>query len=209
MTIVLGLTGGMAAGKSTVSELFRRAGVPVFDADACVKTLQNPHGRSLPAIAQAFPDNVVINGVLHRGRLRQLVASDTKALLKLEAIMHPLVQQERKNFIQTCRDHGVRFCVLDIPLLWETGADKECDLVMIAHAPLNVRLARIRQRARQKGECMSEAEARQLIARQMSDQERQRRADIVLQTGLSRGHLARQVHMVIHQLTTDPSSLMR
>lgn len=197
---VLGLTGGMAAGKSTVSDLFQRAGVPVFDADACVRNLQKPHGRALPALAQVFPE-AVSNGVLHRGRLREEISRDPTLLSRLEEIMHPLVRQERRSFIQTCRHHHVRFCVLDIPLLWETGADKECDLVMVAHAPLSVRLARIRQRYRQGGK-MSEAEARQLMSRQMSDHERKRRADIVLHTGLSRGHLARQVHALIYRLET-------
>lgn len=204
--LVLGLTGGMAAGKSTASDLFQRAGVPVFDADACVKALQRPHGRAIAALAQAFPD-IVHDGVLHRGKLRELVARDENVLPVLEGIMHPLVRQERQTFLHICRQQNVRFCVLDIPLLWETGADKECDLVVLVHAPLSVRLARIRKRSREGGR-MSEAEARQLIARQMSDHERKKRADIVLQTGLSRGHLARQIHALTHRLETGELSSM-
>ncbi|MXV44545.1 dephospho-CoA kinase [Saccharibacter sp. 17.LH.SD] len=198
---ILGLTGGMAAGKSTVSKLFRRAGVPVFDADACVRDLQKPHGKAIPEIERAFPE-AVKEGVLQREKLRAIIAQKEGALAQLEAIIHPLVRQERKAFLQKCRHYGVHLCVLDIPLLMETGADKECDLVLVVQAPLSVRLARIRKRFRRDGK-MSEAEARRLIARQMSDQERRRRADIVLQTGLSRGHLARQVHALVHRLETE------
>ena len=198
---ILGLTGGMAAGKSTVASLFRQAGVPVFDADACVRQLQAPYGRAIPALQKAFP-GVVHDGVLDRHALRRLITADPTVLSRLEAIIHPLVRQERKAFLRRCRSRQVPLCVLDIPLLWETGADRDCTLVMVALAPLSVRLSRIRQRYR-KGGRMSEADAKILLARQMPDRERRRRADIVIKTGLSRACAARQVRALLASLLRE------
>ena len=198
---VLGLTGGMAAGKSTVASLFRKAGVPVFDADACVRQLQAPHGRAIPAVQRAFP-SIVHGGVLDRAALRRLIAVDSTVLPRLEAIIHPMVRQARRAFLRRCRSRQVSFCVLDIPLLWETGADRDCTLVMVAMAPLSVRLSRIRQRYR-RGGLMSEADAKALLARQMPDRERRRRADIVIKTGLSRAHAARQVRALLASLLRE------
>lgn len=188
----------MAAGKSTVASLFRKAGVPVFDADACVRQLQAPYGRAVPALRKAFP-GTVHDGVLDRAALRRLIAADATVLPQLEAIIHPLVRQERRAFLKRCRSRQVPFCVLDIPLLWETGADRDCTLVMVVSAPLSVRLSRIRQRYR-RGRQMSEADAKALLARQMPDRERRRRADIVIETGLSRAHAARQVRALLVSL---------
>ncbi|MBA5724857.1 dephospho-CoA kinase [Bombella favorum] len=198
---VLGLTGGMAAGKSTVASLFRKAGVPVFDADACVRQLQAPHGRSIPALQKAFP-GIVRHGVLDRAALRRLIAADSTVLPRLEAIIHPLVRQERRFFLKRCRSRQVPLCVLDIPLLWETGADRDCTLIMVAIAPLSVRLSRIRQRYK-RGGLMSEADAKALLARQMPDRERRRRADVVIKTGLSRAYAARQVRALLASLLRE------
>ena len=126
---IIGLTGGMAAGKSTVAALFRRAGVPVFDADAVVRTLQGPRGKALPAIARVFPV-AVQNGVLNRMALRQAVVGNVAALQALEAIMHPLVKAERERFLRQCRARKEPFCVLDIPLLMEIGEDRKCDCLL-------------------------------------------------------------------------------
>ncbi|KXV45748.1 dephospho-CoA kinase [Gluconobacter albidus] len=195
---IIGLTGGMAAGKSTVATLFRRAGVPVFDADACVRVLQGEKGKALPLIGKTFPGTVA-DGHLDRVALREVVRARPDALKRLEAIMHPLVRTERERFLKQCRARKERFCVLDIPLLMEIGEDRRCDLVVVAQAPMNTRLARIRQRGRSGGR-MSVADAKGLLARQMNDHERRRRADIVIRTGLSRGHAARQVHALLHRL---------
>ncbi|MBS0981702.1 dephospho-CoA kinase [Gluconobacter cerinus] len=195
---IIGLTGGMAAGKSTVATLFRRAGVPVFDADAVVRTLQGPRGKALPAIARVFPV-VVQGGVLNRMALRQAVVGNVAALQALEAIMHPLVKAERERFLRHCRARKEPFCVLDIPLLMEIGEDRKCDVVVVVEAPMATRLSRIHQRGK-TGARMSEAQARSLIARQMPDHERRRRAHIVIRTGLSRGSAARQVRALLHRL---------
>lgn len=195
---IIGLTGGMAAGKSTVAALFRRAGVPVFDADACVRALQGKRGKALPLIGQAFPGTVV-DGRLDRAALRETVRGQPEALKRLEGIMHPLVRAEREHFLKRCRARKEPFCVLDIPLLMEIGEDRRCDVVVVVQAPMGTRLSRIRQRGRSEGR-MSMADAKGLLARQMGDHERRRRADIVIRTGLSRGQAVRQVHALLHRL---------
>nr|WP_283091793.1 dephospho-CoA kinase [Gluconobacter sp. Dm-62] len=192
------MTGGMAAGKSTVAALFRREGVPVFDADACVRALQGERGKALPLIGKEFP-GTVREGCLDRAALREAVRGRPEALKRLEAIMHPLVRAERKRFLKQCRARQEPFCVLDIPLLMEIGEDRRCDMVVVAEAPMGTRLARIRQRGR-GGEGMSVTDAKGLLARQMSDHERRRRAHIVIRTGLSRGQTVRQVHALLHRL---------
>ncbi|MCX5614247.1 dephospho-CoA kinase [Bombella saccharophila] len=198
---VLGLTGGMAAGKSTIAALFRRAKVPVFDADACVRRLQAPHGRAIGPLQRAFPA-VVHNGQLDRVALRRLIGQDAAVLPRLEQIIHPLVKQERRAFLARCRARGVPFCVLDIPLLWETGAERDCTAVMVVEAPLAVRIARLRQRHQHRGQ-MSVEEAKAFLTRQMTDQERRQRADIVIKTGLSRAFSARQIHRFLQQLRQE------
>lgn len=195
---IIGLTGGMAAGKSTVADLFRRAGVPVFDADASVRALQAPGGKALPDIARLFPGTVT-DGKLDRHALRQAVIGDKLALKRLEAVMHPLVRAERVRFLRQCRARKEPFCVLDIPLLMEIGEDRTCDIVVVVEAPMTTRLSRIRQRGRGQTR-MTEDQARALLARQMPDHERRRRAHIVIRTGLSRGSAARQVRAFLHRL---------
>ncbi|QDH17633.1 dephospho-CoA kinase [Swingsia samuiensis] len=195
---VIGLTGGMAAGKSTVASLFRQAHIPVFDADAVVRKLQGPRGRAFPFIAQHFP-KAVKNNQLDRTVLREEVLSRPEALGILEKIIHPLVRQERELFLRRCRARGKRECVLDIPLLMEINADQECDWVVVVEAPYSTRLARIRQRG--KGNVrMSEKQAQGFLKRQMSDEERRRRADFVIKTGLSKANTVKQVARFLHHI---------
>ena len=195
---VLGLTGGMGAGKSTVARFFRRAGWPVFDADLVVHSLQAKGGAAVPEIARLWP-HTVRDGAVDRMALRRAVIGSPDQIAALEAIMHPLVRQARRRFLSRMRRRGVRTCLLDIPLLFETGADRDCDAVIVVTAPLAVRLRRIMRRR-----SLSEEQARALLARQMSDKERNRRADHLLHNGLSRGHTARQMKRLISQLETMP-----
>ncbi|QHI95653.1 dephospho-CoA kinase [Aristophania vespae] len=192
---VIGLTGGMAAGKSTVASCFRYFHVPVFDADLCVRNLQKPHGKSLPKIEKAFP-GVVHNNQLDREKLRTLIARDPKLLRRLEKIIHPLVRKERKDFVHSCRRQGAKLCVLDIPLLWETGAQRDCDLVIVASAPLRIRLKRLQDRF-EKQKKMTPKEALKLMSRQLPEAIKSHRADIIIKTGLSMGETMKQVSYLI------------
>jgi len=179
---VIGLTGGIGMGKSTASAAFRRARIPVFDADATVHRLQAPGGAALGPIGDAFP-GTVSDGVLDRVELRRIVLSDRGALRRLEAIMHPLVRQAECRFLAAARRRGAPLAVLDVPLLLETGGDKRVDLVLVVSAPRSVQVARVRRRGR-----MDPAQVAAVLARQMPDRERRRRAGMVVRTGLSRRH---------------------
>ncbi|HYZ61073.1 MAG TPA: dephospho-CoA kinase [Acetobacteraceae bacterium] len=188
---VIGLTGGIGMGKSTAAAAFRRAGLPVFDADAAVHRLQARGGRAVRAIARAFP-GTVRDGAVDRDALRQRVVFDTAALRRLEAILHPMVRQEERAFLARARRAGRRAVVLDIPLLLETGGDRRVDQVVVVSAPPDIQRHRVRRRRR-----MTEAQTRAVIARQMPDREKRRLADVVIETGLSRHHAWRQLRRFI------------
>jgi dephospho-CoA kinase len=190
---VIGLTGGMGMGKSTAAAAFRRARVPVFDADASVHRLQARGGRAVPVIEAAFP-GTTIEGAVDRAALRQAVLGKPEALARLEAILHPMVRQDEKAFLARTRRAGHRLAVLDIPLLFETGGRK-VDRVIVVSAPRAVQMHRVRQRRK-----MSAADIEAVLARQMPDAEKRRRADIVVRTGLSRFHALRTLRRLIKEL---------
>ncbi len=191
---VIGLTGGIGMGKSTAASVFRRAGIPVFDADATVHALQAPGGAALPLIGQAFP-GTVIDGRLDRARLRSAVVGDEAAIRRLEQIIHQLVRRAENVFLARARRARSPAAVLDIPLLLETGGEKRVDQVVVVSAPRaiqNVRLGRRHQ--------MTQAQIDAIIARQMPDAEKRRRADLVIRTGLSRFHALRPLRRLIGSL---------
>jgi len=191
---IIGLTGGIGMGKSTAAGAFRRAHIPVFDADATVHKLQGPAGRALPAIAAAFP-GTVRDDRLDRAALRAAVLGCPEALGRLERIVHPLVHAEERAFLARARRAGSRAAVLDIPLLFETDGGRRADLVVVVSAPRDVQVQRVRQRRR-----MSNADVAAVIARQMPDAEKRRRADVVVHTGLSRHHAQRRLRRLIREL---------
>ncbi len=191
---VIGLTGGIGMGKSTAAAAFRRAHIPVFDADAAVHRLQGPGGRALPPIEAAFPGTIRDNR-LDRAALRAAVLAQPDALRRLEAIVHPLVRQEENRFLARARRARARAAVLDIPLLLETEGSDRVDLLMVVSAPHAVQIHRVRQRKR-----MSTAQIEAVIARQMPDRAKQRHADVVVRTGLSRHHALRTLRPFIRNL---------
>jgi dephospho-CoA kinase len=191
---VLGLTGGIGMGKSTAAAAFRRAHIPVFDADAAVHRMQAWGGRAVRAIEAAFP-GTVRDGAVDRAALRQAVLGKPDALSRLEGILHPMVQRDEHEFVARARRHMKRAAVLDIPLLFETGGNQRVDLVIVVSAPPSVQMQRIRQRRR-----MSDADIRAVIARQMPDAEKRRRADTIIRTGLSRHYSLRQLNRVIREV---------
>ncbi|MCF3945334.1 dephospho-CoA kinase [Acidiphilium sp. AL] len=190
---IIGLTGGIGMGKSTVATVFRRSGIPVFDADATVRALQVKNGRAIPRIAAAFPD-VVRDGVLDRTALRARILSDAGAKRRLEAIVHPLVRTAERKFVAAARRRHAKAVLLDIPLLFETGGERRVDLVITVSAPRSVQMARVQRR----GLPIADIEA--IIARQMPDAEKRRRADVVIRTGLSRHHAISAVRRLIQEI---------
>jgi dephospho-CoA kinase len=191
---IIGLTGGIGMGKSTAANAFRRAHIPVFDADAAVHRLQAPGGAALPAIAAAFPGTVV-DDVLDRARLRTAVVGNEAAIKRLEAIIHPRVRRMERAFLAHARRTGAPAAVLDIPLLLETGGQKRVDLVVVVSAPYALQMVRVRRR---RG--MTEAQIQSIIARQMPDSQKRRLADVVVRTGLSRNAALRPLHRLIRSL---------
>ncbi|MEX0808830.1 MAG: dephospho-CoA kinase [Dongiaceae bacterium] len=176
--IVLGLTGSIAMGKSTAANAFRRLGVPVHDADEAVHRLMAKGGDAVAKLARIFPD-ALKDGAIDRAVLRKRVLDDPKALARLESILHPLVRRSERAFLATARQRREALVVLDIPLLYETGGDKRCDVVAVVSAPRSVQLARLKRRRGFTKEWLKQIEARQL-----PDAEKRRRADFVIPTGL-------------------------
>ena len=173
--IVLGLTGSIGMGKSTTAEMFAAEGVPVHSADAAVHRLYA--GRAAPLIESAFPGTVV-DGVVDRQVLATRVLDDPEAMKRLEAIVHPLVAEEEKSFLERARSSGAPIAVLDIPLLYETGGESRCDHVAVVTAPEDVQRERVLRRPG-----MSEAKFHSILAKQVPDAEKRTRADFVVDTG--------------------------
>ncbi len=187
--MVIGLTGGIGMGKSTVAKMFARMGVPYFNADEVVHELQAPHGMAIPALAQAFPGTVA-NGVLNRAKLREIVFRDPAAMRRLEAIMHPLVHKREVLFRSAAFRAGRRAVLLDIPLLFETGAERRVHKTITVSAPRDVQMARVRKRG------LAATQIKAIIASQMPDAEKRARADFVVHTGLSKFHTIRAVRRI-------------
>lgn len=173
--IVLGLTGSIGMGKSTVAAMFAEAGVPVFDADAQVHKLQGPGGRLVAAIEAAFPDTTGADGV-NRTALGEAVFGKPEAFKRLEAIVHPAVAAERARFLDVNRDAPL--VVLDVPLLFEAGGWREVDRIAVVSAPEAVQRARVLARPGMTAERFAA-----ILAKQLPDAEKRARADFVIPTG--------------------------
>lgn len=175
--LILGLTGSIGMGKSTVAQMFRAVGVPVFDADAAVRKLQGPDGRLVPAIEAAFPGTTGLEGVL-RDKLGAQVFGDPAALARLEAIVHPAVAAERELFL--LEHAGEALVVFDIPLLFERGGADRVDRVVVVSAPPEVQRARVLARSG-----MTPEKFAQILSLQMPDADKRARADHLIDTGTS------------------------
>lgn len=178
--IILGLTGSIGMGKSTAAAMLRRIGIPVHDADAAVHRLLAKGGAAVPAIDAAFP-GVVRDGAVDRKALGAKVFGHPQELPRLEKILHPMVQEVARRFMQRARAQRRKLVVLDIPLLFETGGEKRCDGVIVVTAPRFLQHARVLARPNMTPERLAQIEKLQ-----MPDAEKRRRADIVIDTGLGR-----------------------
>jgi dephospho-CoA kinase len=170
--LVLGLTGSIGMGKSTTARLFEEAGVPVHDADAAVHRLYE--SEAAPLIEKQFPGTTK-GGKVDHDKLAQRVLGDTPALQKLEAIVHPLVRTAEARFLAEARAQGTAVAVLDIPLLFETGADQRVDAVVVVSAPPDLQRLRAFERPG-----MTAEKLQRILARQMPDAEKRARADFVV-----------------------------
>jgi dephospho-CoA kinase len=191
---ILGLTGSLGMGKSTTAAMFAGEGVPVHDADAAVHELYE--GEAVKAIEAAFPGTTA-SGKVDRDKLGQRVLGDAAAMKKLEQIVHPLVGQAEQRFLADAVRSGVPIAVLDIPLLFETGAQARCDAVAVVSAPAKLQRARAFERAG-----MSEAKFQAILAKQMPDAEKRARADFVVDTGQGFEHARAQVREILRKVAT-------
>ena len=174
MSIILGLTGSIGMGKSTTARMFADRGLPVWDADAAVHRLYAPGQPAALAVGALFPGVMEADGSVSRPRLRALIAQDPTVMDRLNAAVHPLVAIDRAAFI---RGHpGADIIVVDVPLLFETGGDAECDYTVVVSASLTDQRARVLARG------MTEAEFQTILARQTPDAEKRGRADYVIET---------------------------
>jgi dephospho-CoA kinase len=193
---ILGLTGSLGMGKSTTARFFAEEGVPVHDADAVVHRLYD--GEAAAAIEAAFPGTTV-GGKVDRDKLAARVLGDAAALKRLEAIVHPLVQEAERRLLAEAQARGEKVAVLDIPLLFETGGQDRVDAVVVVSAPPEVQRSRALERP---GMTVDKLDA--ILAKQMPDHEKQRRADFVVDT--SRGFEAAraQVRAILDAVATMP-----
>lgn len=175
--IHIGLTGSIGMGKSTTAQMFRDAGVPVYDADAAVADLYVQGGAAVEPLEAAFP-GVTRDGAVDREALRRRVLGDDAAMTRLNAVVHPLLGRDRLEFHRRAEALGADVLVFDIPLLFETGGERNMDAVVVVTAPADVQRARVLAR-----EGMTPERLDAILARQTPDQEKRARADFVIDTG--------------------------
>jgi dephospho-CoA kinase len=189
--ITLALTGSLGMGKSTAAAMLRRLRVPVWDADAEVHRLLGPGGAAVDAVAREFP-GTRDGDRIDRKRLGARVFGDAVALRRLEAILHPRVRAAERRFLRACRRRRAALVVLDIPLLFETKGEARVDGVIVVSAPAWLQRQRVLRRPG-----MSEERLGAVLAQQMPDAEKRRRADWVLPTGLGKATTLRRLRSVL------------
>ncbi len=195
---IIGLTGSIGMGKSTVAAMFERAGVPIFDADAAVRAMQGPRGELIAAIETAFPGSTGPEGV-DRDVLGKLVFADKVKLAALEAIVHPAVGQKRAQFL--AEHDGSPLLLFDIPLLFEGGGQAAVDCVVVVSAPVEVQRERVLARPG-----MTPEKFAHILGLQTPDAEKRERADYVIDTGQTLAKTEAQVVKLVKQLLNSSDS---
>lgn len=191
---IIGLTGGIGMGKSTAAAMLRKFGLPVHDSDHAVHTMLAKGGAAVKKIAHLFPD-ALEDGAIDRAKLGQIVFADTKKLRQLEKILHPMVQKEEKDFLRAMKRESHRAVVLEIPLLFETGAEKRCDVVLCVSAPVKVQKQRVLKRKN-----MTVKKLTAILARQMPAPKKRKMADFVVGTGISHAATRKQLRTILREI---------
>jgi dephospho-CoA kinase len=194
--IILGLTGSIGMGKSTTAKLFEEAGVPVYDADASVHRLYE--GEAAPAIEAAFPGTTV-DGRVDRNRLSAKVVHDPAAMKRLEQIVHPMLGASRQKFFDDAERAGAPVVVVDVPLLYETGGEKRVDAVVVVTTTPEVQRERILAR-----DNMTDEKLDAILARQLPDAEKRRRADFVVDTSYGLDPVRLRIRDILEQAAKMP-----
>ncbi len=194
--LVVGLTGGIASGKTTVSRMFSEAGIPVICADELAREAVQPGAPALEEIRRAFGPGVVDQeGNLDRAQVAELVFNDTELRLRLESIIHPRVEEEKNARLAALERLGHTIAIVDVPLLYETGWDKHFKVVIVVYIPQDMQLSRLICR-----DGMSEEEARARIKAQMDIEEKKKRSDKIVDNSGDLTNTMNQVHGIIKQL---------
>ncbi len=193
--LIIGLTGSIGMGKSTTAQMFRTEGIPVHDSDASVHDLYR--GAAVPAIAAAFP-SAIVDGVVDRGKLGAEVLGQPERMKLLESIVHPLVGQARTDFLQTSKRAGHRCAVVDIPLLFEIDGENDVDLVVVCSAAAHIQAARVLARPG-----MTQEKFQTILAKQVPDELKRRRAHYVIDTGSGFYEAHEQVRELLRSLSAS------
>lgn len=191
---IIGLTGSIGMGKSTTAAMFREAGIPVYDADAEVHAAYDVGGAAVGPVGEAFP-GVVKDGRVDREALRKEVLGNPEALGRLNAIVHPIVGRARMDVFEKAKAAGADMIILDVPLIYETGGEKNMDKVIVVSAPADVQRERVLAR-----EGMTPERLDAILAQQVPDAEKRRRADYVIDTGKGLEAARTQVQAIIADL---------
>ncbi|SPF79041.1 Dephospho-CoA kinase [Aliiroseovarius pelagivivens] len=186
---IIGLTGSIGMGKSTTAKMFDDAGVPIWDADAAVHRIYDVGGAAVEPIRAVCPD-AILDGAVSRDALKNWMSKDTNALKKLEEIVHPLVAQDRAEFLA---DSSSPIVLLDMPLLFEIGAHEHVDLVVVVSAPAELQRARVLERG-----TMTEAQFETILAKQVPDADKRARADVIIPTETLDGARAAVDQVIAH-----------
>ena len=186
---LIAITGSIGMGKSTVAKMFGEAGLPLFDADAEVRAMQGPGGSLVAAISEAFPE-AIAGGQLDRELLANIVLEQPSRLKRLEAIVHPAVQEARRKFVSA--NSAAPALVFEIPLLFETKGDTQFDTVIVVSAPAEIQRERVLARAG-----MTASRLNSILARQMRDSDKRERADFVIETSGGIDDTRLQVHKIL------------
>jgi dephospho-CoA kinase len=191
---IIGLTGSIAMGKSDTLRMFAEEGIPTFDADQVVHSLYANGGRGVAAVERLCPD-AVIGGAVDRRRLTEAIEAKPSLLADIERAVHPLVRQERDQFIAVERAKGTELVVIDIPLLFETHQEKEFDSIVVVSAPSHVQKSRAMMRPG-----MTEERLNRILSRQMPDAEKRARAHFIVDTAQGHESARSQVRRIVSQL---------
>jgi len=192
---IVGLTGSIGMGKSATADMFREAGIPVFDSDACVHALYDAGGAAVEPVETAFPGSTGEDGSIDRERLSAALRKDPGGFEHLEAIVHPLVAEARQAFLDAAERDGADIVILDVPLLFETGGHAHVDAVIAVHAPHDVRRERVLKRPG-----MTDAKLEAIIARQTPDSVKLEKADYIVETSGGFDDARQQVGKIIEAL---------
>ena len=194
--LILGLTGSIGMGKSTTAKLFAEAGVPVYDADAAVHKIYE--GEAVPAIEAAFPGSTV-DGKVDRNKLSARVVRDPAAMRQLEQIVHPMLGASRQKFLDDAEASGAPVAVVDVPLLFETGGEKRVDAVVVVTTSPELQRERILTRDNMTGEKLDA-----ILARQLPDAEKRKRADFVVDTSHGLEPVRAQIRDILREVAKMP-----